>query len=122
MRGHGAEGVDVDAIAPGRDRQGIEDEAGDRGIRAQEQMAAQDATREEIGGAWEDRTGLAHGRGYDKSHAGIRASDSDGLRAQRGWRRQFRGGGPPGLTGGSKTTDSQRGSGPSAQTTDSQRG
>ena len=63
VRRHGAERVDLDAEAPGGDGQRVEDEVGDRGVGAQEEVPAQDATREEIGGTREDGTGLAHGRG-----------------------------------------------------------
>ena len=64
------ERVDLDVKAPGGNGQRVEDEAVDGGVWTQEQVPAQDAPREEIGGAREDGTRLAHGLGYPKSRAG----------------------------------------------------
>ncbi len=59
--GHEADDVHLQAVTAGRNSEGIEDQLCDGGIGAEEQVSAQGAAGEEIGGAWDNRAGLAHG-------------------------------------------------------------
>jgi hypothetical protein len=69
MRRHRAERVDLDPVASRGDGQGVDEKVGYRRVGTQEQVAAQDATREEIGCAREDRTRLGHDWKCDKRRA-----------------------------------------------------
>ncbi len=54
--------MDLDAVTAGRHREDVDQEPGDCRIRAEEQVPAQDATGDEVGGSGSDLAGLAHDR------------------------------------------------------------
>jgi hypothetical protein len=56
-----AEGVDLDAIALGREREDIGEDLIDHLARAEQKLTVQAATRDEVGGTWKDLPGSRHG-------------------------------------------------------------
>ena len=57
---HENDGVHIDVEAFCVDAQGVEEEAADVGIGAEEEMASQRSAGDEVGGAWEDPAWLGH--------------------------------------------------------------
>jgi hypothetical protein len=53
--------MNLNAVAAGRDSEGIDQELVDGRIGAEEEVPAQDATGDEVGGARSDLARLAHG-------------------------------------------------------------
>lgn len=62
MRGHRTDCMHLEAVAIGRDRERVDDQLGDRGVRAQQQMATEGAACDEIGRSGDNRTRVAHGQ------------------------------------------------------------